>query len=302
MKRLKHFVYGGTILVVFLSLCACKISDDAVAASSQMTSTATGLSSYYSALAESVTDTIALYEIDSAFSGIPFSAEDRKLPEDTRSEILKRRDLANSLGNLASSMAALSNSKAPRDVETAATALGNELIHVKALPGGSPVPDGIGKAGNYLMQVIQQHKEREAARAMDQTLVAVGDLFEQEKPTYDSIARTHLREASQVAKDLTNANGIDTTAMLTPALKPFNLTPLPATKQLQDSLKVLALSRLQNSAEVAIKNEAEASSAMLTALREMSTRIHLLATEQPMPIRGNPFSLKLVESWAASAI
>jgi hypothetical protein len=77
---------------------------------------------------------------------------------------------------------------------------------------------------------------------------------------------------------------------------------LPATKQLQDSFKVLALSRLQNSAEVAIKNEVDASSAMLTALREMSTRIHLLATERPMPIRGNPFSLKLVESWAASAI
>jgi hypothetical protein len=302
MKRLKHFVYGGTILVVFLSLCACKICDDAVAASSQMTSTATGLSSYYSALAESVNDTIALYEIDSAFSGIPFSAKDRKLPEDTRSEILKRRDLANSLGNLASSMASLSNSKAPRDVETSATALGNELIQVKALPGGSPVPDGIGKAGNYLMQVIQQHNEKEAARAMDQTLVAVGDLFEQEKPAYDSIARTHLREASQVAKDLTNTNEIDMTAMLTPALKPFNLTPLPATKQLQDSFKVLALSRLQNSAEVAIKNEVDASSAMLTALREMSTRIHLLATERPMPIRGNPFSLKLVESWAASAI
>ncbi len=90
--------------------------------------------------------------------------------------------------------------------------------------------------------------------------------------------------------------------MLSPALKPFNLTPLPATKQLQDSLKALALSRLQNNAEEAVKNEVDASSAMFTALREMSTRIHLLATERPMPIRGNPFSLKLVESWAASVI
>jgi hypothetical protein len=281
---------------------ACKVSDDAVAASSQMTSTAAGLNSYYSALANSVTDTIALYELDSVISGIPFNSEDRKLPEDMRTEILKRGELANSLGKLASSMATLSASKSPADVETAATSLGNELIQVKALPGGSPVPDAIGKAGNYLLQVIQQHKEKEAARAVDQTLAAVGDLFEKEKPTYDSIARTRLFEASQVAKDLTNANGVDPTAMLSPALKPFNLTPLPATKRLQDSLKTLALSRLQNSAEVAIKKEVDASSAMLTALREMSTRIHLLATERPMPIRGNPFSLKLVESWAASAI
>ena len=45
---------------------------------------------------------------------------------------------------------------------------------------------------------------------------------------------------------------------------------------------------------------------MLDALREMSSRVHLLATEKPMPIREAPFSLKLVEdwvqSWAASLI
>jgi hypothetical protein len=302
MKRLRRIVRGSTLLILFSSVFACKVSDDAVAASSQMTSTAAGLNSYYSVLADSVTDTIALYELDSVISGIPFSSEDRKLPEDTRAEILKRRDLANSLGKLASSMAILSDSKAPADVETAATSLGNELIQVKALPGGSSVPDAIGKAGNYLLQVIQQHKEKEAARAMDQILAAVGDLFEKEKPTYDSIARTHLLEASQVAKDLTNANGVDPTVMLTPALKPFNLTPLPATKQLQDSLKSLALSRLQSKADEAIKKEVDASAAMLEALREMSTRVHLLATERPMPARGNPFSLKIVESWAASAI
>jgi hypothetical protein len=302
MQKRRRFICSSALLILFSAVSACKVSDDAVAASSQMTSTAAGLNSYYSALANSVTDTIALYELDSVISGIPFNSEDRKLPEDTRSEILKRGELANSLGRLASSMATLSASKSPADVETAATSLGNELIQVKALPGGSPVPDAIGKAGNYLLQVIHQHKEKEAARAVDQTLAAVGDLFEKEKPTYDSIARTHLFEANQVAKDLTNANGVDPTAMLSPALKPFNLTPLPATKQLQDSLKSLALSRLQNSAEEAIKKEVDASSAMLTALREMSTRIHLLATERPMPIRGNPFSLKLVESWAASAI
>ena len=51
------------------------------------------------------------------------------------------------------------------------------------------------------MQLVQQHDEKKAARAMDETLQAVGDLFEKEKPTYDSIARMHVRQASQVAKD-----------------------------------------------------------------------------------------------------
>jgi hypothetical protein len=36
---------------------------------------------------------------------------------------------------------------------------------------------------------------------------------------------------------------------------------------------------------------------MLDALREMSSRVHLLATEKPMSIREAPFSIKLVEDW-----
>jgi len=39
---------------------------------------------------------------------------------------------------------------------------------------------------------------------------------------------------------------------------------------------------------------------MLDALREMSSRVHLLATEKPMAIREAPFSLKTVEDWVES--
>ena len=289
-------------LLFCLSLLGCKISDDAVAASEQMTASAAGLNSYYAALADSVADTIDLYELDGAISGIPFDAESHKLPEQTRQEILERKEIAIDLGKLASSMSTLSHSNTAGEVETAATALGNELIKVKALPGGSPVPDAVGKAGNFLIQVIQQHQEKSAARAVDQTLAAVGDLFEKEKPTYDSIERTHLREASQVAQDLMNSDSVDPAPILDPALKPFGLAPLPPNKQLRGTLKQLALSRLAIKADKAIRREMEASDAMLAALREMSSRVHLLATEKPMPIRGNPFSLKVAESWAASVI
>ena len=199
-------------------------------------------------------------------------------------------------------MAALSNSKAPADIETAATSLGEELTKIKALPNGALVPDAVGKAGNFLLEIVQQHEEKQAARAMDQTLAAVGDLFEKEKPTYDSIARTHIFQASQVAKDLINANGVDPAAMLEPALKPFALTPLPPSQQLQASLKSLAVSRLQSTADETAQKEVNASTAMLAALREMSSRVHLLATDRSMPIRGNPFSLETVESWTAAAI
>jgi len=282
------------------SMAACKVTDDAIAASQQMTSTANALNDYYSALDAGVTDTISLYELDAAISGIPFGSDDRKLSESMRDELEKRKELADALARLASAMSTLSNSKTASDVQTSATQLGNELISVQALPGGSPVPDAVGKAGNFLLQIVQQHEDKKAARAIDETLRVVGDLFEKEKPTYDSIARTHDREASQVAQDLLKKNAVDPSPMLSPALRPFDLTALPPSTSMQTSLKTLALSRLQQATEEATKKDESASAAMLASLREMSSRVHLVATEKPMPLRGVPFSLKLVEDWAQS--
>ncbi len=286
--------------LLFCGLSACKVSDDAIAASQQMTSTASTLNGYYSALEDTVTDTITLYELDAALSGIPFGDNDRKLIETTRAELENRRHMAAALAKLAESMAALTKNSSAADVDKSATALGNELVSIKALPSGSPIPDILGKAGNLLMQIAQQHEEKKAARAMDETLQAVGDLFEKEKPTYDSIARSHARQASEVAKNLINANQVDFAPMLTPPLKPFSLTALPPGPTLQTQLKPLALSRLDAATDMATQKEERASAAMLDALREMSSRVHLLATEKPMPIRESPFSLKLVEDWVQS--
>ncbi len=302
MKRYRKASWVGTMLLSAVLFSGCKVSDDAIAASQQMTATAAELNTYYGALADTVTNTISLYELDGAISGIPFTSEDRRLPEETRAELLKRKELALNLAALASAMATLTNSKAPADVQTAATALGNELINVKALPGSSPVPDAVGKAGNFLLEIIKEHEEKKAARAMDETLAAIGNLFEKEKPTYDSIARTHIKQAGQVAQELTEKRGVDPTPMLSPALKPFDLTPLPPSRELQTALQGLAKARLQSAIDRGAQREEAASDAMLAALREMSHRVHLLAEEKRMPIRGNPFSLEIVQSWAASAI
>ena len=283
--------------LLFCSLSACKISDDAIAASRQMTSTASTLNDYYSTLEDAVTDTIALYELDAALSGLPYSDNDRKQQVATRDELENRKHMAIALAKLATSFETLAKNSSSNDVDKSATALGNELIGLKALPSGSPVPDAIGKAGNALMQIVQQHEERKAARTIDQTLEAVGDLYEQEKPVYDSIARTHIRQASEVAKSLINANQVDYSTMLAPALKPFSLAALPSNATLQTQLKPLALSRLDTATTAAVRKAEKASTAMLDALREMSSRVHLLATEKPMPIRDAPFSLKLVEDW-----
>ena len=283
--------------VLFCSLTACKVSDDAIAASQQMTSTASTLNDYYSALEDSVTETIKLFELDAAISGIPYGDSDRKLQETTRSELANRKQMAVALASLAASFAELTRSSAASDVDKSAKALGNELVAIKALPGGPPIPEALGRVGNLLIQIVQQHDEKKAARTMDETLQAVGDLFEKEKPAYDSIASTHIRQASIVAKDLINANDVDFGPMLTPALKPFSLSAVPSNSTLQSQLKPLALARLDTATDGAIHKEERASAAMLDALREMSSRVHLLATEKPLTIREAPLSLKLVEDW-----
>lgn len=286
--------------LLFCSVSACKVSDDAIAASQQMTSTASTLNDFYSALEDTVTDTVTLYELDAALSGIPFGDNDRKLLETTRHEVENRKQMAASLAKLAASFATLTNSSAASDVDKSATALGNELVTIKALSSDSPLPDALGKAGNLLIQLVQQHDEKKAARAMDETLQAISDLFAKEKPTYDSIARTHIHQASQVARDLISANEVDYSSMLAPALKPFSLSALPSNPTLQTQLKPLAMSRLDTATDTATQKEEKASTAMLDALREMSSRMNLLANEKPMPIREAPFSLRLVEDWAQS--
>ena len=94
---------------------------------------------------------------------------------------------------------------------------------------------------------------------MDETLQAVEELFSREKPVYDSLARTHAREASQVTQDLIDRNAVDPSPMLAPALKPYGLGPLPPSTSLQIILKRLASSRLEVATAEAIKKEEDAS-------------------------------------------
>lgn len=302
MKTTRRFLCSVGMLLLVCSLFACKVSDDAVAAATQMTATSAALSTYYGAMAELLTDTISLNELNFTLFGVRFEDADRKQIEEVRAEILKRKDLAQALGRLSSSMSALTKSKASSEVSTAATALGNEMVNIKALQKGSPVPEGLGKAGDFLIQIVQQHEEKKAAQAMDGTFAALVDLFAKEKPVYDSLDRVHIFLAKTVAAALINRQFVDPTPLLQPALKPFNLSAAASDEHLQSTLRTLAENRLQASAEDANKREADASAAMLAALQEMSSRVHLLATEKPMPLRGNPLSLKVVESWAASVI
>ncbi len=265
-----------------------------------MAATAAGLEAFYAALAKEVADTISLYEIDGVVAGLPFSTKDRQLAEDTQLALLKRKEMAESLQHLATALSSLSDVKTSAAMGNAATGLGNALVQVEALPQGSPVPAALGTASRALLQIIRERRLKQGDQVVDRTLAAMADLFQKEQPVYDSLARTRFREGAQIAKDLTTANNVDARALLDPALKPYDLQLLSPNPQMQEALRNLALVRVQTKSEEALRTEAEASSAMLASLREMNSRVHLLADGHHMIMRGNPPALKLVQTWAAS--
>lgn len=290
------------LLTLVASITACKVAEDAKAAAAQMTVTAADLSAYYTTLAQAIRNTIALEELQHALLDVPFDPQDRAQLDDTLHELQKRSEMAQSLSRLAASMSTLTKLTTSSDVSTAASNLGNELIKIKALPKGSPIPDAVSKASNILLQWLLQKKEKEAARTMDETLAALLALYTTEQPGYDSLSRTHIVLAAQLATELARREAVDPASLILPALKPLGLTPLPANATLRTTLKPLAVENIQAAAKDAIQQQQAASDSMLDGLKEMSARIHTLATEKPMPLRGAPFSLKIVESWVAAAI
>lgn len=294
---------GGlrSLVVVLLVLCVglggCRLSKDAVAASQQMSATALTLEAYYDALLQEQGETISLLEIDSALSGVPYRAEDSKQPVDTEAELLARKQMAVSLAALADSVTTLTNLKSANDAQVSATALGNALISAKALSPESTVPGSLGEAGRLLIRLAQQHDERKAAQAMDQTLAAVCDLFAKEQPVYDSIGRFRFRQAAAIAKDLEATNALDVTPLLNSSLQPFGLGALPVSPEVQTRLRQLAMQRVQRTVQEQAQRQGDASVAMLGGLREMSRRVHVLATGGRLAARSQPVPLHTVNEW-----
>lgn len=287
----------GLGLALMLGQTGCGRTEDTAAVAAQVAITATDLDLYYGALTGTVIQTISLYEVDAAVSGVPFAAADRKLVEATRDELANRERIAACLGTLASALGALAGSKTSAEVEAAATALGNSLIEAKALSSDSAVPENLGTAGRRLLEAVRAHDEKRAAVALDGSLRAVTELFAKERPVYDSLARTELREAGQIAGELIKGNQVDVGTLLRPALRPFDLSPLPAGPPLQGPLQALALTHLQERVDRGTAEEAAASAAMLGALQEMGGRVHLVGTGGHMPARTAPASLRVVEAW-----
>lgn len=301
MRFIRRWWRGPSLLLVLLCLTACKTSEDAVAAAQQMAATSATLSHFYDALSGTLRETVALNELNASLLQVSFDDAARKQIEQTDIEIRKRAQMATALANLSASFGSLAGSQAPANAAAAASALGTELVGLKALPDGPPIPALLGKAAGTIVQLLQEHQERKAAKAMDDTLAVLAELFAKEQPVYDSLARQRIVIAKSLTIGLLDKQAVDPTPMLTPALRPFQLSPLPASPALQTTLRSLAKARLDTSADRLSQGEAEASAAMLQALQEMSARVHTVAVGRPMASRGNPFSLTTVDGWLDQA-
>ena len=297
---------GLCLFLCFGLMSACKTSDDATAAASQMATTAQDLASYYSALATVMDNTIKLEELQSALLGTTFGAQDLAQLQQTKEEIQKRSNLAKSLQSLSAGLTKLTGSTAAADVSTAANSLGTALSTIKEIPNGPSLPAALGEAGQVITRLVEEHDERKAAALMDGTISAVAKMFTAEKPVCQSLYTTYFVLADSLAEELLKRNWVDEAGLLTPALQPFGLSPATvvpaASTAAQDRSTVLSKYAQQQLATQAAAQEAaqrKASEGMDQALQEMSKRIHTLATEKAMPSRGSPVTLADVEAWAS---
>jgi hypothetical protein len=309
MKQL-HRVSGYLMLLLCsIFLFSCQTSDDASAAAKQLATTSTDLANYYSALSQIINADIALGSLQNSLLShadvLPFPDANRELLNTTSLELQKRADLAKALQDVSSAFSKLTGSTAPTDVSNAASKLGTELTTLKALPKLTgtpiPIPSAIGDAGKLIVSLIQQHKEKKIAPALDATVSALKELFSNEADAYDSLNQTHLTLAASLAKYCIDKNLVDETSVLAPALQPFSLTAHLSSTANTTPLDTAAKTQVDETTKVLVAAHQKASAAMLQAITEMNARIHQLATEGRMPSRGTPITLTTVENWIATA-
>jgi hypothetical protein len=292
----RRSVAGVFLLAILLSAVSCKTTDDAQALAAQMTAAATSLSDYYAALAQ-IADTHAKLErLQQATLGVPFEPQDLAQLQDVRGDLQKRSDMAHALAGLAAAFTGLSGSTAPSDVSTSAANLGSALTAIPRLPGTSYAPTALQNAGRIITQFAQERDERKLAKNIDPTIAAVSQMFSQERPVYESIDRTYIGLAKNIALDLVNHNQVDPNSLIEPALKPFDLSSRVPAEQLSQGLADYAREQINSKAVADIAAHAQASDSMDAALKELSKRTHELATEGHMPQRGFP-SLSEIDTW-----
>ena len=218
------------LLLVFGLLTACKTSQDAVNAATQLSNASQQLTAYYTDLSKQVADYTTLNEMHSELMfQKPLDAGVRAESDKTEQELSKRLALAQALGKLASAYSSLATSKSGSDVSTAASALASECkaVPMAPLPGGSAIPDVVGQAAQQLVEYLRAKKLRQSSKAISDIVAGVQQIFAAEISAYESINRRRIEMAQRVARELIKKDVVEINPDLSLALKPFELTQKP---------------------------------------------------------------------------
>jgi hypothetical protein len=224
-----RYLRVAAAVVLFATLTACKTSQDAVIAANQLSTASQQLTAYYADLQQQMSDTVALSQLQSDLLGVPFEDTDRAQLDTTRQELAKRAAMAKAMGALATAYAGLAGSKAGAEIGTAASELANQLVGMKALPGGPAIPDIVGQAGQMLVEAIRARKLKQSSAKIAEAVNAVNHLFDKESPVYESINRQRVILAESLAIVMMQKDMVEVNLSFPAALKPFDLVAkLPA--------------------------------------------------------------------------
>jgi len=302
LKR-RHVNMAAFALACAVLACGCKTSGDAAAAATQLTATASSLTSYYSALETLLTDTDQLYQIQGAINPVtPYDAQTKALVADTKSEIETREKLAAALTQLAQEYAKLSGSTASTDAATCAGKLesavaGLQQTHLSMSTGNvSLMKDAV----EAIVKAVQERKEREASAAIDKFTTALDTWFKNEEPYYDTIGANYANVTRSLARTLIGKGQVDPSSFLNAALSPYGLTAQVTDPDLKAKIDAVLVAQVDEKAESLSTAQKAASANMEKALTEMASRIHLVATEKPMAFRSSPMTLAEVQKWAST--
>ena len=155
-------------------------------------------------------------------------------------------------------------------------------------------------AMGLIVTAIQEHKEREAAGAMDKFSTALDTWFRGEEPFCNTIGGNYANVTSALAKKLIRLGQVDPSPFLNAVFAPYGLTPQLSDPALRSKVQTVLAAEVDSKATTLAAAQEKATADMEKSLTEMASRIHLVATEKPMAIRAAPVTLTDVQSWISA--
>lgn len=299
--------FAGIFAAAAIFVTGCKTSEDATALANQFSTTSKALSGYYVALDKELQATDELNVLGEGLNGTRYAEDAQDKIRNATTAIEERQTVADTLGQVAGSFGKLSGSTAAADAASSAGKLEDAAEGLKLLPStlNSAEKSALAGALQGLVKLIQQRKERQAAKKMADVVSMLAILFASEQNAYNSINDQYADLSRSFAQVLARDRQIDTSAfeasLTASALAPYSLTP-----ELSNDVKLRLDKEIPNEISresVNLKtSHQKASDGMETSLRELAKALATLAADKPLATSGPGAALGDVNQWVSSIL